>query len=168
MRSFTRECLLVFAACAALASGCSRDPMVPQPSEFGGGDFAIGQPRKYFLSKWGDPVGTRDNTWNVDGLTATVRFSYGEAAVITYTTPGYDWTDDQIRAALEANGSGWKQVQAAPGESLVSEFTQGILRWFGAPSRLRYISAEGTQARVFTNTLTVESATQIALEGPGE
>lgn len=156
---------IILVAWAALGTACSRDgALPPDPVMPTGSDFNLGQPRTYFVRKWGEPLPGLDDTWRTDGLTTTVRFRDGAAAVLTYRLAYVDWTDDQIRAALAANGTGWRTVDAVPGESPLRSLGDTLLHDFGAPTDRRFISAQGAEARVSTGVMVVKSADQLADE----
>lgn len=158
--------LLALAGLLAVLSGCSPgiDSPSPEISVSPPTEFSINQPRRYFVAKWGpEPVGPAD-TWRVDNMTASIKFLDGQAGIIRYTLPTTKWTEAQVIAALQSNGSGWRQVESVPGGSAALEMGQALFRAIGGPNIIRFVSAEGTEATLFTTTMTIKSAAELAHE----
>jgi hypothetical protein len=150
--------LALLGVCLLLAAGCSRDDaLVPATNGLDASRFAIGQPRDFFLRRWGEPLPGAEDRWQLESGTAAITFHDGRASVIQYVLPTADWTDDQIRSALASNGFGWHRADAPAGGSFWERWEADLLRDFGAPSILCFVSQDGTQASVFANTLTIRS-----------
>ncbi len=126
----------------------------------------INQPPEYFREKWGTPQAVNkagdEITWIQGNLKAVVSFRANQAETIRYALP-LSWTDQQIAAALGANGSDWKLV---PYNQMSGTLTPVALHamGFGGLAAMRWLSAEGNDASLINCVMTIRSKTLISEE----
>jgi hypothetical protein len=93
--------------------------------------------------------------WVQNNMRASVSFKNNQADTIVYTLQSYKWTNDQVSAALAANGSNWQMVLYSEGASQLSTeimASSGIARWR---------STEGNEASLLGPLMTIKSAANL-------
>ena len=125
--------------------------------------FEIGQTPDYFRLKWGNPqvnfFNKNNMTWTQGNLRASVTFNENRAEKIDYTLPTGNWSDAQVTAALEANGTGWKE-DVSTTDAISHALVQGML----SIRQGKWISDQGCDATLVAATMTIRSADLVNAE----
>jgi hypothetical protein len=131
-------------------------PGPPTVVQTGTGISSLGQPPAYFQQKWGEPVKVSKDAsqmdWTQENMRTSITFKNNQAEQIRYTLSSPKWTNEQLTAALTANGGHWQMVLYTPTASdAATAFmaSSGIARWR---------SDDGDEADIFGAVLTIKSA----------
>ena len=101
-------------------------------------------------------------TWTQGNLRASVTFNENRAEKIDFTLPTANWSDAQVSAALDANGTGWTLIPYDKNTSLVaSAMVQNS--GFGI-RQSRWLSTQGSDAALTGLTMTIRSADLVNAE----
>jgi len=131
-------------------------PGPPTVVQTGTGISSLGQPPAYFQQKWGQPVKVSKDAdqmdWTQENMRTSITFKNNQAEQVRYTLSSPRWTNEQLTAALTANGGHWQMVLYTPTASdAATAFmaSSGIARWR---------SDGGDEADIFGAVLTIKSA----------